>query len=92
MTKILDVNDLCDAISDSTLDDAAQRTPIDALETTWLRSPKCWPTTTGSSPNKPNTKALRFCVNFYPAFEGQECPDVIDAGDEDGEPSRMRPH
>ncbi|WP_316163447.1 hypothetical protein [Bradyrhizobium sp. SZCCHNRI20481] len=25
------------------------------------------------------------CVNFRPAYEGQECPDVIDEGDEGGD-------
>jgi hypothetical protein len=29
--------------------------------------------------------AAGLCVNFYPAHEGQECPDVIDAGDEGGD-------
>lgn len=33
MTKILDVNDLCDAIAASTLDDTKQRALIEALET-----------------------------------------------------------
>lgn len=33
MTKILNVNDLCDAIAASTLDDVTQRDLIDALET-----------------------------------------------------------
>ena len=55
MIKIIDVNDLCDAIVDSTLDEAPQRALIDDLETVVALSSRFWLTTTASSPTTPNT-------------------------------------
>jgi hypothetical protein len=87
MTKILNVNDLCDAIRGSTLDEAKQLDLIDALETSVASAAKVLADHYGLISDRaeyqPGFGGL--CVNFRPAQEGQECPSVIDEGDEGGD-------
>jgi len=87
MSKILNVNDLCDAISGLTLVDAIQRVLIDALETSVAHAAKVLADHYGVISEHAEYEAGcgGLCVNFRPAYEGQECPDVIDAGDEGGD-------
>ncbi|WP_050384131.1 hypothetical protein [Bradyrhizobium pachyrhizi] len=87
MTKILNVNDLCDAISDSTLDEHTQRVLIGSLEAAVLIAANALAEHYGVVAKHAEYEAGcgGLCVNFYPAHEGQECPDVIDAGDEGGD-------
>ncbi|MCP1972985.1 MULTISPECIES: hypothetical protein [Bradyrhizobium] len=86
MTKILNVNDLCDAICGSTLDDSTQRILIGAVEAAVRRAANVLAHRYGivSGPAEYETGFGGLCVNFRPAHVGQECPDVIDAGDEGG--------
>ncbi|WP_316188836.1 hypothetical protein [Bradyrhizobium sp. SZCCHNS1054] len=87
MTKILNVNDLCDAIVGSTLDDATQRALIDELQTSVARAAKALADHYGVISEHAEYEAGcgGLCVNFRPAYEGQECPEVIDEGDEGGD-------
>ncbi|PDT64275.1 hypothetical protein CO683_39150 [Bradyrhizobium ottawaense] len=87
MTKILNVNDLCDAIAASTLDDVTQRALIDALETSVAHVAKVLAGHYGTISEHAEYEGGfgGLCVNFRPACEGQECPDVIDEGDEGGD-------
>ncbi|EJN16306.1 hypothetical protein PMI42_00141 [Bradyrhizobium sp. YR681] len=87
MTKILNVNDLCDAIVGSTLDVSRQRALIDDLETTVARVAKTLADHYGVIAERAEYEAGfgGLCVNFRPAYDGQECPDVIDHGDEGGD-------
>jgi hypothetical protein len=87
MTKILNVNDLCDAISSSMLDEATQRALIGALEAAASRAAKVLADHYGIISEHAEYEGGfgGLCVNFRPAYEGQACPDVIDAGDEGGE-------
>ncbi|MCP3463070.1 hypothetical protein [Bradyrhizobium sp. CCGUVB23] len=87
MTKILDVNDLCDTIVGSTLDVATQRALIGAVEASVSRAAKVLADHYGivSDHAEYQNGFGGLCVNFRPAYEGQECPDVIDQGDEGGD-------
>ncbi|MBH5373437.1 hypothetical protein [Bradyrhizobium glycinis] len=87
MTKILNVNELCDAIAASTLDDDTQRALIDALETSVAHVAKVLADHYGIISEHAEYEGGfgGLCVNFRPAYEGQECPDVIDEGDEGGD-------
>ncbi|GLR90899.1 hypothetical protein [Bradyrhizobium iriomotense] len=87
MTKILNVNDLCDAISGSTLDDATQGILIVTLATSVAIAAKVLADHYGviSEHAEYESGFGGLCVNFRPAYDGQECPDVIDEGDEGGD-------
>lgn len=87
MTKILNVNDLCDAICGATLDDATQRALIGAVEASVSRAAKVLADHYGILSEHAEYEAGfgGLCVNFRPAHDGQGCPDVIDAGDEGGD-------
>ncbi len=87
MTKILDVNDLCDAIVGSTLDASRQRALIDDLESAVARVAKVLADHYGilSDHAEYEQDCGGLCVNFRPADDGQECPGVIDEGDEGGD-------
>ncbi len=87
MTKILDVNDLCDAISQSTLPDGTRRALIDTLEASVALAAGVLAQHYGIVSDHAEYEAGcgGLCVNFRPAFEGQDCPDVIDASDEGGD-------
>ncbi|MGY3134585.1 hypothetical protein ACVWZM_005267 [Bradyrhizobium sp. USDA 4501] len=87
MTKILNVNDLCDAISDSTLDEHTQRALIASIEAAVARAASVVADHYGiiSAHAEYGRGFGGLCVNFRPASEGQECPAVIDAGDEGGD-------
>ncbi|MBR1165029.1 hypothetical protein [Bradyrhizobium elkanii] len=87
MTKILNVNDLCDAITGSTLDEHTQRALIGSLEAAVARTASVLAEHYGISSAHAEYEAGcgGLCVNFYPAYDGQACPDVIDAGDEGGD-------
>ncbi len=87
MAKILTVNDLCDAISGSTLDEDTQRALIGSLEAVTAHAASILAGHYGIlSENAEYEGGFGgLCVNFRPAHKGQPCPDVIDAGDEDGD-------
>lgn len=83
MTKILNVNDLCDAISDSTLAEDIKRNLIASLEAPVSRAARTLADRYGISSGQAEYERDfgGLCVTFRPAHEGQECPGVIDAGD-----------
>ena len=87
MTKILDVNDLCDAISDSTLDEGTQLALFGVLEAAVSHAAAVLADHYGIRANHAEYERGfgGLCVNFRPAHDGQECPDVIDAGDVGGD-------
>ena len=87
MTKILDVNDLRDAIVRSSLDAPRQRALIDDLESAVARVAKVLSNHYGilSDHAEYEQDCGGLCVNFRPAYKGQECPGFIDEGDEGGD-------
>lgn len=87
MAKILNVNDLCDAISSSTLADHAQRELIGSLEAATARAASVLAEHYGILSEHAEYEGGfgGLCVNFLPAHKGQPCPDVIDTGDVDGD-------
>ena len=85
MTKILNVNNICDAITQSQMPGATKH--IRALEKAATAAAKAladhYGIVSGEGDYQGGFGGL--CVNFKPAHEGQECPDVIEEGDEGGE-------
>lgn len=69
------------------IDDATQRTLIDALKTSVARVTKVLADHYRIISEHAEYEAGfgGLCVNFRPAYEGQECPDVIDESDEGGD-------
>ena len=87
MTKILDANDLCDAVAASTLDEDTKHALIGSLEASVAQVAHVLANHYGIRSEHAEYEAGfgGLCVNFRPAHDGQECPDVIDDGDVGGD-------
>lgn len=85
MTKILDVNNICDALVNANVPGADVL--IGNLEA--AASTAAWALATHLNIiNEAASYEQGFgglCVNFRPKVEGDECPDVIHEGDESGD-------
>lgn len=85
MVKILDTNNICDAIHLSQMPGATQaiRDIEIAVTAAAEKLAAYYNIRSDAADYQPGFAGL--CVNFRPSYEGQECPEYIDSGDEGGE-------
>jgi hypothetical protein len=85
MTKILDVNNICDAIRNSSMPKGTEH--IRAIELVVTGAAKALANHLAIDCDSADYQAGfgGLCVTFRPAADGQDCPEVIDQGDPDGE-------
>lgn len=85
MTKILDVNNICDALRNANVPGA----DVLIANLTAAADTAAWALATHLNIDHDDASYEAgfggLCVNFRPKVEGDACPEVIDDGDPDGE-------